>query len=256
MSAAEPTYGFGVVPQFAPRKLVDIWLPILKELEKRTGLKFRMFGSPKIPDFEVAFMAGDFDFAYMNPYHAMLAGEQQGYITLVRDGSRELFGILVVPKDSPIQTIKELDGRKVAFPAPNALGASLLMRAELEVIHGIKVRPIYVQTHSSVYFNVILNKVAAGGGVMRTLRKQKQEIQQRLRILYKTRGVAPHPIVAHPRVPRGHRKAVRQAFLDMARTKKGQALINKIPMRKPVLAQLEEYVDLKKLGLERFYVRN
>jgi len=78
LSAAETVYRFGVVPQFEPRKLANIWVPIIKELEKRTGLEFTMVGSPKIPDFEVSFLAGDFDFAYMNPYHAMLAGEKKG----------------------------------------------------------------------------------------------------------------------------------------------------------------------------------
>jgi phosphonate transport system substrate-binding protein len=253
VSAAETTYNFGVVPQFEPRKLADIWVPILKELEVRTGLKFKMAGSPKIPDFEVSFLGGEFDFAYMNPYHAMLAGEKQGYVPLVRDGGRELFGILVVPKDSPIQDVKQLDGHKVAFPAPNALGASLLMRADLESLHGVKVRPIYVQTHSSVYLNVILNKAAAGGGVASTLKRQKQERQDRLRILYKTRTMAPHPVTAHPRVPEEHMKAVQQALLDMAQTEKGQALLEKIPMKKAIPASLEDYRILKEWGLEGFY---
>ncbi|MBL4665213.1 MAG: phosphate/phosphite/phosphonate ABC transporter substrate-binding protein [Nitrospinaceae bacterium] len=256
LSAAQTVYRFGVVPQFEPRKLADIWVPILRELEKRTGFKFKMVGSPKIQDFEISFMAGEFDFAYMNPYHAMLAGEKQGYIPLLRDGGRKLFGILVVPKDSPIKDIQELAGRKMAFPAPNSLGASLMIRAELETAHGVRVRPVYVHTHSSVYLNVILNKVAAGGGVVSTLRRQNQEIQDRLRILYKTRGMTPHPITVHPRVPRAHRKAVQQAMLDMAGTEKGRALWEKIPMKMVVPARLEDYLALKKWGLERYYVAN
>ena len=253
-SAEETVYRFGVVPQFEPRKLANIWIPIIQELERRTGLKFRMVGSPKIPDFEVAFLSGDFDFAYMNPYHAMLAGEQQGYVPLVRDGGRRLSGVLVVSKDSPIQNIAELKGQKMAFPAPNALGASLLMRADLESIHSIKVKPLYVQTHSSVYLNVILNKVAAGGGVLGTLKNQKQEIQDKLRIIYTTREMVPHPLTAHPRVPQKHREAVRQAFLDMAATEEGRALLENIPMKRAIPATLDDYKALKTWGLESFYV--
>lgn len=254
VSAEETVYRLGVVPQFEPRKLADIWLPIIEELERRTGFKFLMVGSPKIPDFEVSFLSGEFDFAYMNPYHAMLAGEQQGYVPLVRDGGRKLSGVLVVAKDSPVQNVAELDGRKVAFPAPNALGASLLMRADLEGIHGVKVKPLYVQTHSSVYLNVILNKAAAGGGVMSTLKNQSQDIQDRLRIIYTTREMAPHPLTAHPRVPQEHRDAVRQAFLDIAATEEGRALLQKIPMKKATPAKLEDYEVLREWGLENYYV--
>ncbi|MDP6788547.1 MAG: phosphate/phosphite/phosphonate ABC transporter substrate-binding protein [Rhodospirillales bacterium] len=251
--AAETAYRFGVVPQFEPRKLAGIWVPIIKELEKRTRLEFKMVGSSKIPDFEVSFLAGEFDFAYMNPYHAMLAAEKQGYVPLVRDGGRELFGILVLPKDSPIQDVKELAGKIVAFPAPNALGASLLIRADLETIHGVKVKPLYVQTHSSVYLNVILNKTAAGGGVQSTLNSQKKEIQDRLRVFYKTRAMAPHPLTAHPRVPRGHREAVKQALLEMAANEEGRALLEKIPMLEAVAANPKDYRVLKDWGLEHFY---
>jgi len=215
-----------------------------------------MVGSPKIQDFEASFMAGDFDFAYMNPYHAMLAAEKHSYIPLVRDGARELFGILVVRKDSPIQSVSELAGKKIAFPSPNALGASLLMRMELATSYALEIKPVYVQTHSSVYLNVVLNKAEAGGGVLSTLNRQKPSVQDKLRILYQSRGMAPHPLMAHPRVPEMHRDKVRQAMLDMAATEKGVALLNKIPIKQAVPAQLADYLILKEWGLERFYVKN
>ncbi|HEY9079209.1 phosphate/phosphite/phosphonate ABC transporter substrate-binding protein [Magnetovibrio sp.] len=252
--AEQAFYRFGVVPQFEPRKLADIWLPIIAELEKRTGFKLAMVGSAEIPEFEKAFFAGDFDFAYMNPYHAMLAGESQGYVPLIRDHGRNLSGILVVAQDSPVKNITELEGQDVAFPSPNALGASLLMRAELETIHGVTVKPVYVQTHSSVYLNVVLGKTSAGGGVLSTLKGQKADIQDRLRVLYTTRNMAPHPLTAHPRVPEAHREAVRQAFLDLASTDEGKALVSRIPMKQPGIAKLEDYQVLKDWGLDKYYV--
>jgi len=251
--ADEHEYRFGVVPQFEPRKLANIWIPILEQLEQRTGFKFKMVGSPKIPDFEVSFLEGEFDFAYMNPYHAMLAGEEQGYVPLIRDGGRKLSGVLVVGKDSPIQNVADLNGQKVAFPAPNALGASLLIRADLEEVYGVKVKPVYVQTHSSVYLNVVLDQTAAGGGVLSTLKNQKPEIQDKLRVLYTTREMAPHPVTAHPRVPQAHQDAVQQVFLDIAKTEAGQALLRKIPMKSAMPAHLQDYKVLKQWGLEKYY---
>lgn len=250
---AETVYKFGVVPQFAPRKLADIWLPIFEELENRTGLKFVMIGSTRIPDFEISFLAGDFDFAYMNPYHAMVASLEQGYVPLNRDHGRKLFGILVVKKDSTIQGVKELHGKTISFPSPNALGASLLMRADLAKQVEIEIKPRYVDTHSSVYLNVIFGKTPAGGGVMGSLRQQDQEVQDALRIIYKTRQMSPHPVTAHPRVPADHVELVRKAFLEMGKTDKGAALLAKVPFKKIGPANLEEYLELKEWGLEKFY---
>ncbi|MEJ2529108.1 MAG: phosphate/phosphite/phosphonate ABC transporter substrate-binding protein [Gammaproteobacteria bacterium] len=253
-SAANGSYSFGVVPQFEQRKLFLIWRPILDELERRTGLTFKLVGSPKIPVFEQKYLEGAFDFAYMNPYHLLKAHDSQGYLPLVRDGGRKLKGILVVAKDSPIHRVEELAGKRVAFPSPNALGASLLIRAELSKLHHIKVVPFYVQTHSSVYIHVALGRAVAGGGVVTTLSAQKPEVREKLRILYETRPINPHPISVHPRVPEADREKVQRALLEMAKTKQGAALLAKVPIRQAVAASLADYTPIASWGLDKFYI--
>ena len=251
----KPTFNVGVVPQFEARKLADIWLPILDELERRTGYHFDMEGSARIPVFEKSFEAGEFDFAYMNPYHCLVAMETQGYVPLVKDGSRLLYGVLVVRKDSPYEKVEDLDGQTIAFPAPNALGASLLMRAELTRKVGLTFTPVYAQTHTSSYLNVVLGEAAAAGGVASTLAKQEPEIRDQLRVVYETVRTPPHPVVAHPRVPAEVREKVRQAFLDMAATPEGQAMLAKIPMNQAVPAEQAEFAALGEMGLRDFYVK-
>ncbi|MBT2969175.1 MAG: phosphate/phosphite/phosphonate ABC transporter substrate-binding protein [Candidatus Thiodiazotropha sp. (ex Ctena orbiculata)] len=249
-------YTFGVVPKFEQRKLFKIWRPILDELEMRTGFSFELVGSPKIPVFEKKYMEGEYDFAYMNPYHILKANDSQGYLPLVRDGGRVLKGILVVRKDNPIKSVQDLSGKQIAFPAPNALGASLLMRADLAQLHHIKAIPLYVQTHSSVYLHVVMGMAEAGGGVASTLASQKPEIRDRLRILYETRPMSPHPVSVHPRVPNEDQEKVRHAFLELAQTEKGAALLSKIPMRKAISANMDDYEPMLSWGLEDFYVNN
>lgn len=244
----------GIVPQFDARKIHYIWSPILKHLEKETGYQFRIKGSPTIPEFETEFNAGRFDFVYMNPYHVLLANKSQGYIPLVRDTGNRLHGILVVPKESPITDPKALNGKTISFPAPNALGASLMMRADLHDMYDISIEPRYVKTHSSVYLNVILGLTTAGGGVQNTLNQQSREIRDGLRIIYKTRDVAPHPFSAHPRVPSEVIKQVKQALLEMGSSEQGKAKLALIPIRKIGTATIEDYSPLNNMALERFYV--
>ncbi len=252
---ASDVYTLGVVPQFEARKLFGIWQPILNEIEQRTGIHIQLQGTKDIPEFEVGLAKGDFDFAYMNPYHALVAGRDQGYRPVVRDGGRSLYGILVVRKDSPIQSVKALDGAEIAFPAPNALGASLLMRAQLDRVEGVKFQPKYVKTHSSVYLNVVLGQTAAGGGVMGTLNQQAPEVREQLRTLYTTRDMPPHPLGAHPRVPEDVRLQVTKALLEMAATEKGQALLAKVPFVKLVETNYAEYEIMNDWGLADYYVK-
>jgi phosphonate transport system substrate-binding protein len=252
----EKTYTVGVVPQFDTFKLNKIWKPILKELSKETGIKFILKGSPSIPAFEKEFNSGNFDFAYMNPYHLLLAHKNQGYIPLINDKGRTLHGILVVRQDSSINSVKDLNEKTVAFPAPNALGASLMIRAAFEDQFQIKVIPKYVKTHSSVYMNVVLDETNAGGGVQKTLSQQPQEIKKGLKVLYRTKEVSPHPFTAHPRVPTTVRKKVANAFMAIDTRTKGKTLLKKVPFKKVGPSTLKDYDSLKPLKLGRFFVSN
>ncbi len=247
------TYTVGVVPQFDIRRIHAIWRPILNELEERTGHHFVLRGSATIPAFEKEFSTGNFDFAYMNPYHVVIASRDQGYVPLVRDVGRKLYGIIVVRKDSPIKSVAELDGKKVVFPAPNALGATLLSRSELLDKYQVSVSPDFVQTHSSVYLNVALGEAVAGGGVQKTLARQAPEISDTLRVLYRTQKVSPHPFTVHSRVPESVRQKVLDAMLDMGKTDKGQKMLAKIPVKQIGPAAMSDYSPLKDMKLERFY---
>ena len=255
VNAAEQTFRFGVVPQFDARRIQSIWQPIIEALEKQSGYHFELIGSPSIPEFEKQFMAGDFDFAYMNPYHLIKAQKSQGYMPLVRDVGRTLFGIVVVRKDSSIQDVKELDGKSVAFPAPNALGAALIPRTEFGEIYKINIQPEYVRSHSSVYLNVVTGQTVAGGGVQKTLQKQSANIRDALKVIYKTPHVAPHPVAAHPRIDQATRDKVREAFLQLGNTPEGRELLARIPMKQVGQATLEDYAPLKQMGLDKYYVQ-
>jgi phosphonate transport system substrate-binding protein len=244
----------GIVPQFEAKKIHRIWRPILNELESKTGLRFTLRGSPTIPKFEKEFNAGNFDFAYMNPYHVLLANKREGYVPLTRDIGRTLHGILVVRKDSPYTSPKDLAGQRIAFPAPNALGASLIMRADFLDIFHTRIKPDYVKTHSSVYLNVALGQAEAGGAVQKTLSQQPQYIQDELKVLYRTRETAPHPFSAHPRVSKEVQAKVLNALLEMGKTEKGRKLLKKIPVKKIGKAQMADYEPIHEMNLDRLYV--
>ncbi|HEX8980886.1 MAG TPA: phosphate/phosphite/phosphonate ABC transporter substrate-binding protein [Parasulfuritortus sp.] len=253
LAAAGPVYTLGVVPQFEQRKLFAIWKPVVDELERRSGLNIRLVVTLTIPEFETALEKGTFDFVYTNPFEILRAADRQGYIPLVRD-AHPLYGILVVRRDSPLNNVDQLQGKTLAVPSPNALGASLLLRADLERLHGIHMVMVNAKTHSSVYLHVLNGLTDAGGGVQKTLAEQPAGIRDGLRVLYTTRAMPSHPIAAHPRVPPEIRKRLQKALLEMAVTPSGKALLDKIPMPAPVPATLADYRLMKDWKLDTYWV--
>ncbi|MCB1909127.1 MAG: phosphate/phosphite/phosphonate ABC transporter substrate-binding protein [Rhodocyclaceae bacterium] len=243
----------GVVPQFTADRIDEIWRPLLEEVGRRSGVRLELLPSPNIPAFEDRFEKGEFDLVYLNPYHQIIADRTQGYRPILKDRSRLLSGIVVVRKDDPIKNVAELNGAVVAFPAPNALGASMMVRAALANRFGISIVPRYVRTHTSVYLNTLLGESAAGGGIMATFAEQPPEIRDALRILYQTDGVAPHPISVHPRIPGAIARKLTEAFLRVGETAAGREMLAGIPIGEIGEASQEDYLPLTAMGLDAVY---
>ena len=247
-------YTFAVVPQFSISELHKDWAPLLQRLTKDTGLTLELKIAPSIPKFEAEFLKGTPDFAYMNPYHAVMARQAEGYIPLVRD-SKPLSGVLLTRKDSPYKTPRDLNGQTLGFPAPNAFGASLYMRALLTEDVKIKFDARYLGTHSNVYRHVVRGETAAGGSVIAALNDEVPELRDQLVVLYKTPDVASHPVVAHPRVPESARKTLTQALLALTQDEAGRAMLKNIRTPAPVLANYNtDYLPLAKLNMQRYVV--
>jgi phosphonate transport system substrate-binding protein len=249
---AADSYVFGVVPQFERRQLYAIWQPVLDEIAKRSGVSLHIATTLSVHDFEQEMSKGKFDFIYTNPYHVLKERKDQGYIPLVR-GEAPLKGILMVPKDGPIKSIKDLAGKTLAVPTPNALGASIMIQADLEKLYGIRVKLQDVKTHASVFLHVANGLVDAGGSVQKMLSEQKAEIRDRISVLYSTRDMPSHPVAAHPRVPEQVRNRVQKAFLDLAADKEGAGLLARIPMSPLVAATMGDYVVMEDWGLDKFW---
>jgi len=228
---AVPTYTFAIVPQFHSQSLFRIWNPILKELSKETGIKFKLTGNSSFLGFENELRAGKYDFAYVNPYHAVMASNAKKYKAILSDADSKGQGILVVKKTAS-EKVAKLQNKKVAFPSPNTLASSILLRSELEHKFKIKVKPQYLKTHTDVYMNVYQGTYDAGGGVYRTFQKLSPKIKNSLKVVHKTEKIPAHPIVVHPKVPEDVQKKVVAAFLKMSKNPKTNAMLEKIPVKR------------------------
>ena len=69
----------------------------------------------------------------MNPYHFVVFNESADYRALARQRDKEIRGLLVVHKDSPIRSLEDLSCAEVAFPAPAAFAATIITSAHLRM---------------------------------------------------------------------------------------------------------------------------
>jgi len=254
--ASDKEFVWSVVPQFTGIAVHKTWTPLLDKLEEGTGYKFKLKIYEDVPSFEVGFLNGEPDFAYMNPYHAVMAKKAHGYMPIIRNGERLLTGILVVRSDSTINDVQALNGSDIAFPPPNAFAASLYMRALLKEKEKIEFNPIWAGTHSNSYRQVLLGKADASGGVFRTLKKERDEVQNGLKVIYQTPSSPSHPLTVHHRVPEDLKKAVQNIILDFWNTEHGKGVLKSILLSNPIAADYDQdYKPLEELGLEKYIIK-
>lgn len=240
---------FGVVPQQSASRLAALWVPLLAELENRGAPTLAFRTAPDIPTFEQRLAAGEYDLAYMNPYHYTVFSQSPGYRAFAKARGRRIQGILVTRRDSSLTTLSDLDGAELAFPSPAAFAASILTRANLASA-GVSFQPRYVSSHDSVYHAVAKGLYPAGGGVVRTFESVAPHIREQLQILWTSDGYTPHAFAAHPRLGTDTVGEIAALMIGLAEDETGRALLE--PLRLPGLeaAQDADWDDVRVLEIQ------
>lgn len=239
---------FGVVPQQSASLLAEHWTPVFSYLSAKTGYVIRFRTAKDIPTFERRVAAGEYDLAYMNPYHYTAFHRSPGYRVFAKEKDKTLMGVIVVRRDSPYRDLRDLADKTLAFPAPAAFAATVIPLAHFRALD-IPVQPKYVFSHDSVYLTVAKGIYPGGGGVQRTLDALRPEVRKQLRVLWQTPRYTPHAIAAHPRVPAAVVARLREAMLAMDGDARGRALLARIGFKGIVPATDADYDDIRALRI-------
>jgi len=213
------TFTFGVVPQQSPFKLVKVWQPVADYLEHATGDKFILKVEHSITKFEQKLYNGEYDIAYMNPYHYIVANKKNGYIAKIRN-NKNLVGILVAKKNNIVLDISMVKNSQFLFPAPYAFAATLLIKYELLKQFGINIdtnnKLKYVNSHDSVYKGIARGIGDVGGGIERTFNNlYDKKSKEALVILYKTKSYPSHVIAFKKDIPEKKIDKISKAILKI-----------------------------------------
>ena len=248
MSANAKTFNFAVVPQQSAKKMAENWQPLIDYLSNYTGFEVNFKTAKDIPTFEANLADGNYDIAYMNPYHFVVFNDSVGYKALARQRDKKIRGLIVVHKDSPINTLEELSGTEVAFPAPAAFAATIITSAHLRMSN-IAFVPRYVNSHDSVYLAVQRGFFNAGGGIVRTLNSSPDDVKDELRVLWKSKGFTPHAIATHPNMAHADRQAILNALLALSNDSSKSWILNGIGFNGFMASNDSDWDDVRALGI-------
>jgi len=247
-AADRQTYTFAVLPQKPPVAMHELWAPLIERLERELGVSIKLKLYQGMANFEEGLKRGDGDFIFSTPPQMVLARKSQNYIPLVR-GTRELAGVLFVRRDSPIQRVEDLKKTEISFVGERNLCSVVTRHSLSQHQTDLNLVPLYSGSTANVFKNVLLGKTPAGASLDVEVEKAPPEISSQLRTIMTTPKVAPHPVAAHPRVPKKVRERMKAALLKLSGENSGLELLKRVGIGETMLADYaRDYRPLETIG--------
>jgi phosphonate transport system substrate-binding protein len=243
---AEARYKFALVPEGNIAELTKKWEPLIKLLSDKSGLKLELVIETSYDAFYEKYAKGVYDFALINPLSYARKAPKGFYEPLARKDGK-LQGLIVVAKDSPIQGIRDLSGKKIAYPSRDSYAATILNQLDLA---NAGVDPekgaVYAGNHEKAYAELLAGRVDAAGGVMRSFLSLKPAEASKVRVLHTGLPVVSHPFVGRAKLPKEALKNMRGALVGLGSTPEGLAALKAAGMGGLVEADEDDYAALRK----------
>ena len=159
-SAANPIK-MAFVPSSDAQKLATSLDKVGQMLEQQTGLKFKTSVPTSFAATVEAMNAGQIDIGWLNPLSYVVGNNRYGIellLTTTRNGSKVYPFSIIVAKDSPIKTVQDLKGKKLASADPLSTSGNLYPRAYLTqqgVIPDKDVQFVYAGGHDKAVIALV-----------------------------------------------------------------------------------------------------
>ena len=222
-ASAQQAYAFNVLNQRSIALTAQYWNPILTYVSSKSGVPLELKLAKTAQEGNAAAESGKFDFLYTNHFFTP-ARDRLGYQVIARPVGPGIRSQIVVPMDSPIQSLADLDGKEVAFVNPDGFtGYWLPMDALLRAKVNVKV--VFAGNQEASQAQLKVNKVAAAGVNSTVLARYARREGFEYRALWTSDLYQDLCIMANPKVPQDKVAAVRAAFINMAKDQEGREIL-------------------------------
>jgi len=222
-SAAEQRHAFYVLNQRSVALTAQYWNPILTYVSRKSGVPLDLKMAKTAKEGNDLAERGQYDFLYTNHFFTP-ERDRMGYKVIARPAGPGIKSQIVVPQDSPIQTLHDLNGKEVAFVTPDGftgywLPYDALLRAKVDV------KVVFTGNQEASSAQLKVNKVAAAGVNSSVMSRYARREAFEYRALWTSELYQDLCIMANPKVPSAKIAAVREALVNMVADPEGRQVL-------------------------------
>lgn len=217
----------GLVPNQNPQEVEAQYEPLGEYLSEELGREVELSVPTSYSAVVEAMASGELDLAYFGGLTYVQARERADVTPLVtevnpRTGTTKYASVIVVPADSPIREVSELDGQDFAFGSVSSTSGSLypsIMLADAGIDYRTDLAEmVYTGGHDATAQAVANGQVDAGGLEDRILLSLEEEgvIEEgSVRVIQESEPIEGYPWVVRNALPDDQKEAIAEAYLSM-----------------------------------------
>jgi phosphonate transport system substrate-binding protein len=221
--AAQQAYAFYVLNQRSIALTAEYWNPILIHVSRTSGVPLELKLAKSAKDGNAIGEKSGYDFLYTNHFFTP-ERDRLGYKVIARPAGPGIRSQIVVPMDSPIQSLQDLNGKEVAFVSPDGfagywLPMDALLRAK------VKIQVVFTGNQEASSAQLKVNKIAAAGVNSSVMARYGRRESFEYRALWTSEVYQDLCVMANPRVPADKVAAVRAALVNMVKDPAGRQIL-------------------------------
>lgn len=226
--AAEQVITFGVLPAESPVALFKRLAPLREYLSKQLNQEVKLETARDFPEFARRTASRQYDIVLTAPHMAIPPVDAGTYI-LAATYVNPLKAVIVVAQTSPVKTLDDLVGKRIATPPKQAI-ITMVGKQYLKtkgVLEHIATRLSAYRSHNAAYSAVIAGEVdAALIADIIYLKAKKQNVP--LREIAASEEFPGIGLLLAADLDKDLQDRITNSLIDLKDTKQGQALLKKI----------------------------
>jgi len=220
---------FGILPFVSAEQLVISFSPLTQYLAKHLNVPVRIETAPNFVEFaHRTYQEQRYDILFTAPHMFPEAKHKAGYRLIAGVDSPRMWAVIVVPRDSPIQAVSDLVGKRLATLPPMGL-ATLLVRKYLTE-HGINpdtdLTMVQTPTHDASLMSSYLKVTDASVLMQPPYKSASAQIRAHMRVIARTDSTPHIPISVSPRISNVCAVEIKTLLLNMASTSEGKKVLS------------------------------
>jgi len=219
---------FGVLPFISAEQLVFRFTPLVDYLSDKLKVPVRIETAPDFVEFaRRTHEETRYDILFTAPHFFTRASQKAGYRLIASVDSPEMWAVIVVPKQSEIQTLQELEGKRLATVPPLGL-ATLLARKtlfEAGIDPDVDLDMVITPTHDASLLSSYHGVTDASALMQPPFEAASKKVRDSMRVIARTESTPHIPISVAPWLEEACAAEIAALLVNMGSTPEGKAVL-------------------------------